>query len=48
MGPNFSDKGEVPLLEPGEIEVFDMIVKEEDETLCPATEQDFFCEYANV
>ena len=41
VGPNFSDKGEVPLLEPGEIEVFDMIVKEEDETLCPATEQDF-------
>ena len=41
VGPNFSDEGEVPLLEPGEIEVFDMIVKEEDETLCPATEQDF-------
>ena len=51
-GPNFCDESvdngsfkeaaeEVPLLEPGEIEILDMIVKEEDETLCPATEQDF-------
>ena len=41
VGPNFSDEGEVPLLEPGEIEILDMIVREEDAISCPATEQDF-------
>ena len=41
VGPNFNDEEEVPLLEPGEIEILEMIVKGEDETLCPAAEQDF-------
>ena len=52
-GSNFCEAGaenegleeaaeEVPLLEPGEIDILDIIIKDED--LCPATEQDFLAD----